>query len=425
MGRIEINGVNSEFREASSRDGGLVRTPAYYSLREFFEAHVLKRLEKYAVDIVKYGNIGEDFYSALQQKSDIKSKIMGLVQTLTKSENVIDIQYDPSVVNILEELSEKSLRGVLKNFKRIASNNSSKELEKEVLKAEVRLTQLETARIEAEKEAEKAKREKEAAEKAAQIEIEKAREAQLKAEEAARVSETKTTENIFLRSLVSKDVENVVSFHHHIGIAAQTIENYIRTFRKRITKGKSYSEETILTSLENISLQTRKIISTTRLATKANFHLEGSKVEKDLVEYISEYILNICAGVIKTTKNKNMIFEWVNKSNIEFFRKFRPLEIAIILDNLISNSIKAGSTKVFVGVNLSNDGNLIVKFSDNGRGIGKSGLKKVFDLAYTTTDGSGLGLTHTKKMVEEMRGSIFLSSEQPEKGAEFTLEFLK
>lgn len=426
VGRIEINGENADFQEASSRDGGLVKNAAYACLKEMFLDFCLKRLEKYAVDIVKYGNLGDDFDSALEQSSDIKSQILSLVQSLTQSDNIIDLNFDPNVVDIFSELSEKSLQNVFRNFKRIAKDSNNPILEKEAFKAETRLAQLSKAREEAEAEAKKAKKEQAEAEALAKITLEHARAAQLKADKAAKIVEKATTENLFLKSMVSKDIDNVVSLHHHIGIAAETIENYIKNMTKRIKSGQAFSEDTVLDLLDKISLQAKKIATTTKFATKANFNLEGAKVSGDLCEYIEEYLLNICSGVIKTKNSKkNVTFIWENPDKVKFEMKYRPLEISIVLDNLISNSRKALADQIEVSVLKSSDKEILLLFSDNGKGISTGADTKIFDLAYTTTDGSGLGLHQTKSILENMKGEVDLLPQYKAKGATFQLTFKK
>jgi len=432
LGRIEINGENPDFKEASSRDGGLVRNDAYDCLREFFLFHVLKRLEGYAVDIVKYGNLGEDFDSALNQDTDLRSKILSLIQTLTKSPDIIDVKYDPEVVNILEELSEKSVQELLRNFRQIAERTSSHSLESEVLKAEDRLRTLNLARREAEAEAALEQEARKKAEREALKERERTLQAEAEAElakqnvEAAKqTAEKSATENLFLRTMVGKDIAEVVSFHHHIGIAAETIENYVKDFSKRIRKGQSYNEATILDALESISKQSRKILATTRFATKANFTLEGSNVTTDLCGYLEEYMLNICDGVIKTFDKKNMIFVWENPGETVFEATFRPLEVAIVLDNLISNSRKARARTITARVVSIEDNILIVRFSDDGRGLTDATDDRLFDLGFTSTDGSGLGLSQTKEIMERSGGSIGVDRDFNAKGAAFLLGFKK
>lgn len=426
LGRIEINGTNNQFQEASSRDGGLVRNQAYDCLKNFFITNCLKRLERYAVDIVKYGNLGDDFDSAIVQQSDLKSQVLSLVQSLTKSDVVIDVNYDPKVIDLLNELSEQSLQNVLRNFKSIAQKSSNPTLEKEAHKAEVRLRQLAKARQEAEEEAEEAKALQKKAEEAARLEQEKAREARLEAEQANVAEEKRTTENLFLRSMINTDVTNVVSLHHHIGISAQTIENYIKNMTTQIKSGQPFSEDTVIDVLEKISLQAKKILTTTRFATKANFNLEGAKVEEDLCGYIEEYLLNVCTGIVKTLRKENMKFVWGNPDDVAFLLKFRPLEISIILDNLISNSAKAGASTITLEVLNSSGKSIDLLFSDDGKKqIPQKMVERIFDVGYTTTDGSGLGLHQTRKLIRDMKGDIELIPSEGVSGVSFRLKFKK
>jgi signal transduction histidine kinase len=432
FGRIEISGDNPEFQEASSRDGGLVTNEATELLQDFFLNHVLRRLEAYAVDIIKYGNLGTDFDSALQEDTDIKSKILALIQNLTKSDEILDVHYDPNVVDVFEELSEKSIQGLLRNFKKIASRNSSKDIENEVIRAEARLAELDRARREAEAEADKAKRDRIRAEREAKAAEEARRKAEAEADEAKedaedarQETEKAYSENLFLRSMANTDITDTVSFVHHIGIAAETIENYVKNFSLRIRKGQSYSEETILESLSNISSQARKILTTTKFITKANFSLKGSDVEADLCEYLEEYIENICSGVIKNVNDENMIFEFRNQHAIEFRSKFHPLEISIILDNLISNAKRAKAKRIFIDVVERDEKHLNVIFSDDGKGILEKSADRLFEIGFTTTSGSGLGLGQTKKLLEKRKGDIQLVAQNELSGAAFELRFAK
>jgi signal transduction histidine kinase len=430
FGRVEISGENPEFQEASSRDGGLVANDGTELLRKFFIEHVLRRLEAYAVDIVKYGNLGTDFDSALQEGADIQSQIVALVNSLTRSEEVLDVRYDPNVVDIFNELSEKSVQGLLRNLRKIAARTASHDLENEVIRAEARLAELDRIRREAEAEAEKAQQERleaeqeataaEEARRAAEADAEKARE---EAEEARVDSQIAYSENLFLRSMANTDVTDTVSFVHHIGIAAGTIDQHVKNFSVRIRKGQSYSESTIIELLNDVSSQARKILTTTKFVTKANFRLEGSVVESDLCGYLEEYISNICSGVIRTEADQKMDFEFRNPRSIVFDCKFFPLEISIILDNLISNSKRAKATKILVEVTELISDNLTVVVADDGRGIGSKSVDRIFDIGFTSTSGSGLGLSQTKTLLEKRGGGIELVPAHDLPGAAFSLRF--
>ena len=69
------------------------------------------------------------------------------------------------------------------------------------------------------------------------------------------------------------------------------------------------------------------------------------------------------------------------------------------------------------------DGNLIVKIKDNGKGIPKNQLDKIFTAGFTTKSsgvGTGLGLAICTKIIEKHKGKITVNSELG-KGSEFII----
>ena len=94
-----------------------------------------------------------------------------------------------------------------------------------------------------------------------------------------------------------------------------------------------------------------------------------------------------------------------------------------IMNNLISNAIKYGSAGEYLGLNLSYDDHYCyVEIWDKGKGIEEINVENVFERMYTLEDsrnslyqGSGLGLTITKRLVEKLGGEISLKSKPHEK----------
>ncbi len=405
LGRVEINGENNNFQETSSRDGGLIKNEQFEDLRDLFFTFALKRLERFAIGVIRFGD--EDIGSEFNYRDIDRSEALELISSLTKSEEIVEFTYDARILDILNELSENSLQGVLKNFKGIVSSSGNSLLERESRKIERRLNELERAKRDAERYADISQKERKEAEKLARREAVRARHAEQETKRARAVAEKKTTQNLFLKSIVSQDVENIVSLHHHVGIAAGAIENYVKNITRRIKTGKSITPDTLLSYFEKISYQARKIQSITRFATKANFSLEATKIKDDICEFVEEYVENVCAGLIKTSNNRDdMVFTWSNENAIKHSMEFRPMEIAIILDNLISNSRKAQANEVKISVESAGEDYINILIQDDGKGIKKEAMKNIFDLAYTTTSGSGLGLYQVKKIMEEIRGSI-------------------
>lgn len=413
IGRVEINGDNSEFQEASSRDGGLIQNASVEQLREFFVAKALRRLERFAIDVIKFGN--KDL-----PEGEFKTKVLELILQLTKSKHLIDVEYNPRIIDILQEASEASLSTLVSQFRKLADITDSPQLVRDARKAERRIRELEKAREEAETEAAKAETLRKQAEKDAETERKRATKAERKAKSAAKKTAEYQSQNLFLTSMVSADTANLVGLHHHIGIAAATIQNHIQAMSKRIRMGKPVSAEMFLTTLEKIAMQASQIEASSKFATKANFSLDAALLEDDLLNFIREYVQNVCNGVVYTVGNREMKFDWKQGPGASFTRRFRPLEIVVVLDNLISNAKKAGATKVSFTASI-NDETLLLSVADNGRGVSKNAASRLFELGFTTTNGSGFGLFHASAIAERLGGSLRWD-ESSRNGATFVWE---
>jgi len=101
-----------------------------------------------------------------------------------------------------------------------------------------------------------------------------------------------------------------------------------------------------------------------------------------------------------------------------------------ILNNLISNAIRHGGDGKVIGITLERDDEYArIDVWDEGRGIGEQHRDRVFERMYTMDDarnrafqGSGLGLTITKRLVERLGGTIHLYS-NPNIKTIFTIRF--
>ncbi|MGM1046234.1 MAG: sensor histidine kinase [Bacillota bacterium] len=100
-----------------------------------------------------------------------------------------------------------------------------------------------------------------------------------------------------------------------------------------------------------------------------------------------------------------------------------------VLDNLLSNAIRYGGDGDRIGLTLRcDDDHVYVDVWDRGKGIGERDQRLIFERMYTLEDsrnqsfqGSGLGLTITKRLVEEMYGDITVRS-KPFKSTVFTVK---
>lgn len=91
--------------------------------------------------------------------------------------------------------------------------------------------------------------------------------------------------------------------------------------------------------------------------------------------------------------------------------------LSVVLENLLSNAIKycdLGKEKPFLHISLViNDLETEIKFQDNGIGIDRSLMPKIFNMFFRGTersDGAGLGLYIVKETVDKLNGTITVSS---------------
>lgn len=424
-GRIEINGRNVEFQETSSRDGGLIKNKNFEALKELFFDYALKRLENFVINLARFGSQGEFPELVDPDSAEQRQMTFDLIVKLTQSQDVVDIRYNKDVLNILENKSTESVTSLLKNLERIVSEQGSNELDKEIRRAKKQVAILAKAREEAEAETAKERIRAEKAE-------EKVREADVKIQEAEEIAKQAqesvkgiSTQNIFLKSVLSKDLQHVLELHHTIGQDARTIEQFSANLLSSLRdETKSLKKETIQAVLERISYAAKKISTVSRFATKANFRADAEEITDDLISYIREYLLNVYDGFVLDPYQNRIEIEFISSPKEKFETEFTPINVSIVLDNLISNSRKHKSKTITVSV-VENLGDvLVISFKDDGKGVSQKSVPFLFQIGFTTTDGSGLGLSHAKEVMEEMNGEIAYNQES-EDGAEFILKFYK
>jgi signal transduction histidine kinase len=121
--------------------------------------------------------------------------------------------------------------------------------------------------------------------------------------------------------------------------------------------------------------------------------------------------------------------------NIKITASVTPEDIAItadyaqveqILINLIKNAVEAltGREDGFIQLMAFYAGDGVnIQVRDNGSGISCEIIEDIFVPFYTTKEnGSGIGLSLSKQIMQNHEGSISVNSE-PDKGSKFTLKF--
>lgn len=102
-----------------------------------------------------------------------------------------------------------------------------------------------------------------------------------------------------------------------------------------------------------------------------------------------------------------------------------PRLLQWVIENLIKNAVDAMNGEGKIQVLTGNDKNKAwIEISDNGKGIERKNLRKLFSPGFTTKKrGWGLGLTLVKRIINDYHnGSIYVKESIPGKGTTFRIE---
>lgn len=229
----------------------------------------------------------------------------------------------------------------------------------------------------------------------------------------------------------TKEIEDLSNSINYLGETLQKQDN----FRKKFTSDISHELRTPLTTLQthiealidgiweidekNLLILHEEVDHLTKLVNELR---DISKLE-ELELNLNKSYFNISNELEKITESFKPIFK---KSGYEIITKIEP-NVTILADkdkfkqiiyNLISNSYKYLDKDGKIILNLRNDKDCVhIEFKDNGIGIHKKDLPNIFNRFYRSNnhinkknDGSGLGLTITKSLVEAHGGKITVES---------------
>jgi signal transduction histidine kinase len=125
-------------------------------------------------------------------------------------------------------------------------------------------------------------------------------------------------------------------------------------------------------------------------------------------------------------QSRKIHFELITLTQVDAW--FDPDKLEKIISNLLSNAFKFTPSGGSITITLSSDqDHAKVEISDSGMGIPPEKVDRIFDRFYQVDDsnlrefeGSGIGLSLVKELVELHHGTITVTS-KPEQGSCFTL----
>ena len=408
FGRVDVETENIEdFKEVSSRDGGLINTPSAKELFDYFNS-IHHRLERYVAGVLWGDNFLQKEYfqnvedakavkeqlkeqerdstSATHLYTNIGSKVdfMQLIKSLVNEKDVRVISYNKELADIVADVDSTDLIkiGLIDDLERIVAASNDKYQQEELDKLRASLNELNERRKETER--------------------------------ALRAQQEKNRYLSAVRN-TSKEVEDML---HVIAIASDGLDKILKVLIPSIRNGEA-NNSYVLERLNRMKLYSDRITQLTKLITKADIKDLRQATNANIVSYTMEYLKKF---------NGSMYITFDNQIRTTILKKLSLLDLSVVLDNLISNSSKAEAKQIHV--TFRNEGTrIIIDFSDDGTGVDMEmyNPEDLFEEGVTNrSGGSGIGLSTIKRtMKKQLKGDVkFLGNGVYNlKGATFELLF--
>ncbi|MFH6955774.1 ATP-binding protein [Flavobacterium aquidurense] len=424
IGQVSISESSEQFQETSSRDGGLIETSGTNELHDFF-IDTLEKLESYVEPILwKIKKRTGDSEETLDLTA--KNQIFDFVEQITGKNNIKLLDYSDKLLSYITENVNGENPTFFDRLRTIAKLSGDErdllaiDVEEKKNKLERKRNDLDQVRAFAEEVKRKEAEAKAFAEEAKRKEAEAKAFAEEAKRKEAEAETLKKVEQLAIRdSIESQDLENVTNLHHQVFVISDTVSTILKEIHNKISIDKKIDFDELNQFIDELTLENNKIESLSRFGMRAIFEDFNSINENSIVNFIDDYV-NKISNFFKTSKIK---VEFLSSDNKDFKTMFRPLDVSIIIDNMINNAKKHNATNLLISTSIKDDNTFEIVFSDNGKGLNSEikEVKEVFKKGFSTTKSTGLGLYHVSNIINDYKWEINVNSEVNQ-GIEFIIK---
>ncbi|MEJ5307956.1 MAG: HAMP domain-containing sensor histidine kinase [candidate division WOR-3 bacterium] len=239
------------------------------------------------------------------------------------------------------------------------------------------------------------------------------------------ISSTKTSDNkklvLYIRDITEfeklKEDKKRMEFQSKLGELSYSIShelknplNGISIILQRMMKRDflDVEEKSMLKdAFDEVERMNKKIIEFTRFSKPYNY-----KFEKVSLKEILEDVVKSLKIFLDEKKIEAKIFLNDGDKFLSGDKEMLNIAFKNIILNGIEASFEYGKLDIIVD---SFEGKIWVQIKDYGKGMDEQESKKIFDLFYTTKEnGSGIGLSTAKRIIEDHNGNIIVESKKGE-----------
>ena len=214
-----------------------------------------------------------------------------------------------------------------------------------------------------------------------------------------------------LNQLQKARKESVSNFAHELRTPITNINNYLEAIEDGIIDTNSQTIAEIQEELQRLIKLTNNLKKLNDAESKI---VNLQKENLNLIE-----LIKTIAEKYKLQAQKKDITINQNYPEQKLFFKGDKESLQTIFNNLFSNAVKYTNNKGTITISVTKGENIIIKIINTGQKIAQKDLPYIFERFYRSNntsssqkEGSGIGLTITKKLVEVHNGKIKVDSNQ-------------
>jgi len=402
LGRVDVNAPYKMFREASSRDAGLIEDANSRSLFEAIRQKMIFRLERYVVG-VNWKDKADQIRDTPEglEGDPAKNRVLQIIGALARGKDIKILDFDKNILD-LADTKEAATEKALTDLTSIAERDGDTNLLSRIEQTRVRIKELEDAEAEARLEATRLTEERLQSD-ARIIHLEKQSRYLAASQnlDAERIQLLLHQVNIYSGHIASSTTRGLGNAQEALEMLSKAddmepedLEDLAGALRSSL---RSLMDDFSYIRLENNRLQT-----ISRFAPNIKVNLQTSHIQGDIIEYLSEYFSIMLAN---TGQAPEVHFE----TKVEGLEcEFSPFDLAVIVDNLIDNARKSRALNIWFEARPSQtEGKLEIGVKDDGQGfdLGRIDRERIFEKHYTGKHkGTGLGLFHVVQVLNDMGG---------------------
>lgn len=201
----------------------------------------------------------------------------------------------------------------------------------------------------------------------------------------------------------------VAGVAHEINTPVASIKSNNSIISKLISKIEQPDVKEMFEQINELDREAIQRISNIVVSLKKFVRLDESELQEANINKEIDLTLDL---IRHETKNKIEIVK--NYGDIPPVKCY-PNMLNQVFTNILVNACQAIEDKGVITITTEyNEPDLVIKFKDNGKGIPKENLNKIFAAGYTTKGvgvGTGLGLAISQKIIDKHNGKIKVLSE--------------